>query len=57
MLEAKQGSEAESDAAPVLLSTPKKLKKGHGVRGTRGWDDAMLRARGQGVVSSKPNRS
>lgn len=47
VLEAEQGSAALTDDAPVLSSTPKKLKKGTAVRGTKGWDDAMLRARGQ----------
>lgn len=50
VMEAKQGSEgAQPDPAqPELLpDLPPKVRQGHGVRGTRRWDDTMLRARGQ----------
>lgn len=50
VLEAKQGSKLP-DAGADELSPPaqpaKKIKKGTAVRGTKGWDDAMLRAFGQ----------
>ncbi len=49
VLEAKQGSEQktgveEQDAE--LVAAPKKQKRGTAVRGTKGWDDAMCKARG-----------
>ncbi|WP_366933238.1 type IIL restriction-modification enzyme MmeI [Tabrizicola sp.] len=50
VMEAKQGSEgAQPDPAqPELLpDLPPKVRQGHGVRGTRRWDETMLRARGQ----------
>jgi len=50
VMEAKQGTEgAQPDLAqPELLpDLPAKISKGHGVRGTRRWDDTMLRARNQ----------
>jgi len=50
VMEAKQGTEgAQPDPAqPELLpDLPAKVSKGHGVRGTRRWDDTMLRARNQ----------
>jgi type I restriction-modification system DNA methylase subunit len=48
VLEAKQGSEkTQTDAQFSLLAEPKPTKRGTAVRGTKGWDDAMLRARGQ----------
>ena len=48
VLEAKQGSEQATDDDPFGLSSkPKKTKKGTAVRGTKGWDDAMLKAKGQ----------
>ncbi len=40
----KQDAQAAADVAPTI---PKKLKKGHGVRGTKSWDDALLRAKFQ----------
>lgn len=52
ILEAKQGTEQTAEEL-ALSSTPKKLKKGHGVRGTKGWDDAMTRARGQAEQYAK----
>jgi len=50
VLESKQGVEQQDDT--LVLSAKQKerrsrRKKGHGTRGTAGWDDAMLRARGQ----------
>lgn len=50
VMEAKQGTEgAQPDPAqPELLpDLPPKVRQGHGVRGTRRWDDTMLRARNQ----------
>jgi len=51
VLEAKQGTEkteADADDAFKLTSQPKKkTKRGTAVRGTKGWDDAMVKARGQ----------
>lgn len=49
VLETKQGIQATDAATPQdPLPTPKtKSKKGHGTRGTRLWDDAMLRAKAQ----------
>lgn len=47
VLEAKQGSDREKKVeadAPVKV---KRGRKGTAVRGTKGWDDAMLSARGQ----------
>jgi len=60
VLEAKQGVDADSHAAlpllgvagaPAVPTGPK--RKGHGVRGTKGWDDAMIRARGQAEKYAK----
>jgi len=48
VLEAKQGSEQTTNDDPFeLVAKPKKTKKGTAVRGTKGWDDAMVKARGQ----------
>jgi hypothetical protein len=51
VLEAKQGSDAETEeeAAEFVLqsSTKAKKRRGTAVRGTKAWDDAMVRARGQ----------
>ena len=49
VLEAKQGSEA---VAPSLLFEPPR-RRGVGVRGTTGWDEAMLRARNQAEQYAK----
>lgn len=46
VLEAKQGSNPKP-AASGSLPVVRKLKKGTAVRGTHGWDEAMLAARGQ----------
>ncbi|KAF0220232.1 MAG: hypothetical protein FD176_3369 [Rhodospirillaceae bacterium] len=57
VLEAKQGSDQTAPEQLPLLggtgSTVGKLKKGTAVRGTRGWDDAMVRARGQAESYAK----
>ena len=47
VLEAKQGSDQAKRAALELLPPARKGRKGMAVRGTRGWDAAMLAARGQ----------
>ncbi len=48
VLEAKQGSEQAAPKDEFQLSDkPKKTKKGTAVRGTKSWDDAMVKARGQ----------
>jgi len=51
VMEAKQGTgqaAAEDTAQPSLLpELPGPMRKGHGTRGTRRWDDTMLRARNQ----------
>lgn len=54
VLEAKQGAASpEGESELVLSSTPKRMKKGHGIRGSKGWDDAMVRARGQAELYAK----
>lgn len=47
VLEAKQGSDREKKESPSAVKKPKKGRKGTAVRGTKGWDDAMVSARGQ----------
>jgi len=49
VLEAKQSTEkTNADDVLKLSSAPKeKTKRGTAVRGTKGWDDAMVKARGQ----------
>ncbi|GGS10895.1 hypothetical protein GCM10008960_41150 [Deinococcus sedimenti] len=49
VLEAKQGVEAEvaAEAEQRVLDGKKPTKKGHGTRGTKGWDTFMRRAREQ----------
>ena len=51
IMEAKQGvtgDKPEDDAQPALpTDLPRATRKGHGTRGTRGWDDTMMRARNQ----------
>ncbi|MCU1249282.1 MAG: hypothetical protein JWQ49_2311 [Edaphobacter sp.] len=49
VLEAKQGSNPQPESAATLASlcTPRRMKRGTAVRGTHGWDEAMLAARGQ----------
>ena len=52
VLETKQGIEAKEANASISIKT-KKIKKGHGVRGTRQWDTSMLKARGQAESYAK----
>ncbi len=49
VLEAKQGSNPLSTSAAPLspAKEPRRMKRGTAVRGTHGWDEAMLAARGQ----------
>jgi hypothetical protein len=48
VLEAKQGSNPSANSVPrVAAKEPHRMKKGTAVRGTHGWDEAMLAARGQ----------
>ncbi|HEX8096562.1 MAG TPA: type IIL restriction-modification enzyme MmeI, partial [Pyrinomonadaceae bacterium] len=54
VLEAKQGSERHSEAAPLFAGVAetaqaggRRARRGTAVRGTRGWDVAMREARGQ----------
>ncbi|WP_306110621.1 MULTISPECIES: DNA methyltransferase [unclassified Roseovarius] len=52
VLEAKQGTEGKTRQDPNQLSmltddAPSQARVGHGVRGTRRWDDTMLKARNQ----------
>ena len=51
VLEAKQGSQQQ--ATQPLLPTAHRQRRGTAVRGTEGWDDAMLRARFQAEGYSK----
>jgi hypothetical protein len=53
ILEAKQGSNKEPREDATGLKHPKKARKGTAVRGTQGWDDAMLAARGQAELYAK----
>lgn len=51
VMEAKQGvggDQPDTDSQPSLIpDLPTAVRKGHGTRGTRRWDDTMLRARNQ----------
>ncbi|MCB0810728.1 MAG: hypothetical protein KDB96_15735, partial [Flavobacteriales bacterium] len=50
VLETKQGADASDGEAPLSAdgqARKKNQKKGHGLRGSRGWDTAMERARNQ----------
>ncbi len=47
VLEAKQGSNPQSVSPANSLPAARRLKRGTAVRGTHGWDEAMLAARGQ----------
>jgi len=48
VLEAKQGSNPSANSVPrVAAKEPHRMKKGTAMRGTHGWDEAMLAARGQ----------
>ncbi|MDF1552870.1 MAG: hypothetical protein P1P84_07400 [Deferrisomatales bacterium] len=46
VLEAKQGTE-KPEQAELAPAAPKAVRRGTAVRHTKGWDDAMVRARGQ----------
>src|SRR5690349_13662815 len=47
VLEAKQGSEPNEPKSDNQTLTKSKPKRGTAVRGTKGWDAAMLKAKGQ----------
>jgi hypothetical protein len=47
VLEAKQGSDRPEANAETTLAAPKRTRKGTAVRGSAGWDAAMLEAKGQ----------
>src|SRR5690606_1260540 len=53
VLEAKQGSDKEASTDATGLKIPKKGRKGTAVRGTQGWDDAMLAAKGQAELYAR----
>ena len=53
VLEAKQGSDKDAQADASGLKMPKRSRRGTAVRGTQGWDDAMLAARGQAELYAK----
>ncbi len=53
ILEAKQGSDKNAGVDLTGLKLPKKSRRGTAVRGTQGWDDAMLAARGQAELYAK----
>ena len=61
VMEAKQGTGRatdDPDAQPALLpDLPPKLRQGHGIRGSRRWDDTMLRARNQADSMPVPWRA
>ena len=61
VMEAKQGTgraTGDPDAQPALLpDLPPKLRQGHGIRGSRRWDDTMLRARNQADSMPVPWRA
>ncbi|MEX2263348.1 MAG: DNA methyltransferase [Bryobacteraceae bacterium] len=53
VLEAKQGSHRPGETQLPLLSRPDRGRRGTAVRGTPGWDEAMLAARGQAEQYAK----
>lgn len=53
VLEAKQGVDQKAGGPGLLAAAAAPARRGTGVRGTRGWDDAMLRARGQAEAYAK----
>jgi hypothetical protein len=53
VLEAKQGNDKDAQADPSGLKMPKRSRRGTAVRGTQGWDEAMLAARGQAELYAK----
>lgn len=54
ILEAKQGSEKETGEDETGLKVPKRARRGTAIRGTAGWDDAMLAAKGQAELEIPP---
>ena len=52
VLEAKQGSNQVATASSPLIAPPV-LRRGTAIRGTHGWDEAMLAARGQAEQYAK----
>jgi hypothetical protein len=62
VLEAKQGSERASGAAPLFegaapaTARGRKGRRGTAVRGTRGWDVAMREARGEPALHRRRRR-
>lgn len=53
ILEAKQGSDREGREDGTGLRLARRARRGTAVRGTQGWDDAMLAARGQAELYAK----
>lgn len=53
ILEAKQGSNKNTEGDPSGLKMPKKSRRGTAVRGTQGWDVAMVAAKGQAELYAK----
>lgn len=53
VLEAKQGSEREAREDATGLRIARRARRGTAIRGTQGWDDAMLAARGQAELYAK----
>jgi len=53
VLEAKQGSNPSAPDGAAALSTLRRSRRGTAVRGTQGWDEAMLAARGQAEQYAK----
>jgi len=53
VLEAKQGSDKEKQEDETGLKLPKRARRGTAIRGTAGWDDAMLAARGQAEMYAR----
>jgi len=47
VLEAKQGSEQNTQPQAELIPRTRRARRGTAVRGTQGWDEAMMAARGQ----------
>ncbi|MGI9105467.1 MAG: class I SAM-dependent DNA methyltransferase, partial [Pyrinomonadaceae bacterium] len=47
VLEAKQGSEQKAQPQAELIPRTRRARRGTAVRGTQGWDEAMMAARGQ----------
>lgn len=53
VLEAKQGSDRDAQAESSSPRPNRRSRRGTAVRGTQGWDDAMLAARGQAELYAK----